>query len=1207
MLSLERAVATPPPLHLLPHRPTPFALHPSAYQIFPLLVASHTTTLPPYSNGAKDFLNTEYMWLAAFVAIVAVSLIFLLMNVDYSKSCDQSGDDKKKEMDAANKYTPYMYGALCDNFAWKRYLAGLWTAICFVVGAVFSAAAGYAGMFIATKANTRTAIASNDKKTGFQDGLAVAFGSGAVMSFSVIALGLTGVSLLYCIFAHVSRDHVWDYVSGFGAGGSAIALFARVGGGIYTKAADCGADLVGKVEAGFDEDSPHNPAVIADNIGDNVGDVAGMGADLFESYVGSIIAAAAIGNNVGELQKMQPFVTAGGYSHWDNMSDGQKQSWRNNAQALPFWIAGCGVFASVIGVIFTQAWSCLLTEVEEIDEWMPKTVGTYDVDTNTWKKGNEDHHMKNETGKSFTVKFWADETTGTPFYAAADAQPAQNDKVFLAAKNRAYGEYKMHAEESLGEGLLWSLRIGVAVASVISICLSLVCCILLFGALDWFLAFRIWFCIIIGLVAGITIGTWTEYCTAFYSPVISISKQGLMSPATVIIQGLGVGMISCVVPCLAIVVAIILCDKCASFYGISIAAVGMLSTLGVTLATDAYGPVADNAGGLAEMCSELSLGELLAKMADVAAKLEAAAPTVSAEARALLVTRTLQFPEGFGSQIGSGFPNITTAVEGEGDIVAAIVADIKAIGAYGAGDASSGDVEKALGPIENMLTIVAAGELGESLEKLLQPEINGTVRDVTDALDALGNTTAATGKGFAIGSAVLTASGLIAAYINGAEIGVINLGSPIVVAGLLLGAMLPFLFAALTMLSVGRAAEMIILQVRLQLYEIMAVAAKPNGVTTDARWSKEYATRSLKKYTDNTEAYNAKYDAVRAAYEISPDTPQGDVERWEATLKVWRFDGRASEVLEILNLNDQFLDDMYVYWATEAEAAGRVGGAYFSECTKIATTSSLSEMVTPGALAILSPPIVGFLMGRLALAGLLIGALSSGFMLAITMSNAGGAWDNAKKYVEKGNFGGKYLKDEFGEVLYVVAESGIKKKAKNPVHDANVIGDTVGDPFKDTSGPSLNILIKLMSVMALVLAPRFAQIADDEGFKWNDQYGGAWWIAIILMVILAAIILGSNLLITKITGTFKAKLEDKKKALQNVKEGVNADAPAMSPARKKKEAKAAAPVEVEMTEPAKEAVAAPAAEEVAAPAAAPAEEEEAAAAAPAEEVDAAAE
>jgi hypothetical protein len=372
----------------------------------------------------------EYLALSGFVAVVAVALTFMLMNVDYSDSCDTSATTLK-DADTLG-YTPYMYGAICDNFVWKecvspsslfsrplyssleasrsssegrpsrafarrggacrharavahthvlrappslppslplllspldaRYTAGLWTAICFIIGAVFSATAGFAGMYIATKANTRTAIAANHEKLGFQNGLAVAFGSGAVMSFSVIALGLSGVSFLYCIFAHVSRDHVWDYVSGFGAGGSAIALFARVGGGIYTKAADCGADLVGKVEAGFDEDSPHNPAVIADNIGDNVGDVAGMGADLFESYVGSIIAAAAIGNNVSELRKMYPLI--------DTLKEGDAtaetiQSWRNNAQALPFWIAGCGVFASVIGVFCTRAWPCLLRPVME--------------------------------------------------------------------------------------------------------------------------------------------------------------------------------------------------------------------------------------------------------------------------------------------------------------------------------------------------------------------------------------------------------------------------------------------------------------------------------------------------------------------------------------------------------------------------------------------------------------------------------------------------------------------------------------------------------------------------------------------------------------------------------------------------------------------------------------------------------------------------
>ena len=344
--------------------------------------------------------------------------------------------------------------------------------------------------------------------------------------FSLFRLvGLSGVSFLYCIFAHVSRDHVWDYVSGFGAGGSAIALFARVGGGIYTKAADCGADLVGKVEAGFDEDSPHNPAVIADNIGDNVGDVAGMGADLFESYVGSIIAAAAIGNNVSELRKMYPLM--------DTLKNGEAtaetiQAWRNNAQALPFWIAGCGVFASVIGVFCTRAWPCLLNPVMEEKEWIVDIVGTFDDETQLWNKGMEIHKMKDADGRPWNTLFWENKKANEPaacFYMEHDAECAPNDPYYVAAKDRAYAEYRMHAEESLGEGLLWSLRIGVAIAAIISIILSLACCIVLFGALDWFLPFRIWFCIIIGLVAGITIGTWTEYVALrFAQPLLLLSS-----------------------------------------------------------------------------------------------------------------------------------------------------------------------------------------------------------------------------------------------------------------------------------------------------------------------------------------------------------------------------------------------------------------------------------------------------------------------------------------------------------------------------------------------------------------------------------------------------------------------------------------------------------------------------------------------------------
>jgi Na+/H+-translocating membrane pyrophosphatase len=1140
--------------------------------------------------GAKNFLYVEYAVLAGFVGVTAVALVFMLMKVDYStgQPCVDT-----HTLD----YTPYFIGAVCDDYAWKEYTAGVWTAICFVVGASFSAAAGFAGMFIATKANTRTAIASNHPTNGFQNGLAVAFRSGAVMSFSVIALGLSGVSMLYCIFSHVSRDHVWDYVSGFGAGGSAIALFARVGGGIYTKAADCGADLVGKVEAGFDEDSPHNPAVIADNIGDNVGDVAGMGADLFESYVGSIIAAAAIGNNISELEKMSPLGTVIRQARELN-TPSVIQAWRNNAQALPFWIAGCGVFASVVGVLLTRAW--YTPNILGKSEWAEKIVGEYDHELKCWQKGHETHTMTDTMGiKQTNLEFWGDEVKGFPFYMPRMSNPEPNDERFVAARDRAYGEYKMDREELLGEYLLWSLRAGVGIASVISMTLSLVCCIVLFGSLDWFLPFRLWFCILAGLVAGLAIGGWTEYCTAFYPPVKSISKQGLMSPATVIIQGLGVGMISCVVPCIAIVIAIIICDKCASFYGISIAAVGMLSTLGVTLATDAYGPVADNAGGLAEMCSELSLGEILAKLTDLADKLTKEKPNVDAATRKIILQKTQELRQDFGAEIGSDFPAISTAVNGDGDIVAALVADLLAIRAFGALDGTSDAVEDALEPIHEMVTAIS-----EDLGEMLQPEINENVRDVTDALDALGNTTAATGKGFAIGSAVLTSSGLIAAYINSANIRVINLAEPIVVAGLLIGAMLPFLFAALTMLSVGRAAEMIILQVRLQLYEIMAVAAKPNGVTSDSRWSKEYTDKCLIACKSN----NSKYEDVAAAFSAFPPTAQGDVQRWAAVMKVWRFDGRADEVKEILDLNDEFLDDMYVHWASGGKP--RSPGDYFKDCTVIATRSSLAEMVSPGAIAVLTPPIVGFLMGRLALAGLLIGALSSGFMLAITMSNAGGAWDNAKKYVEKGNFGGKYITDDLGKVVYDVNEAGIKKKRKNPVHDANVIGDTVGDPFKDTSGPSLNILIKLMSVMSLVLAPRFAQLGDDAGFQWDSEFGGAWWIAVLLLIALVAIVIASNAGIWWVTKQFKTRLTDKKSDLDKA-EGINADAPAMSPARVKKESQKQKTIEMvenpiteEATVVGEEEAAAPVEEEPAAgEAAAPVEE----AAAPAEEAAAPAE
>ncbi len=589
------------------------------------------------------------------------------------------------------------------------------TAVSFVLGALTSAAAGYLGMYVAVRANVRTAAAS---RHSLNQGLRVAFSSGSIMGMSVVCFSIVGLTALFLVFdGHVS------YITGFGFGASSIALFARVGGGIFTKAADVGADLVGKVEQGIPEDDPRNPAVIADNVGDNVGDVAGMGADLFESYSGSIIAAVTLGTVV-----LGPGIGM-----------------------LPLLVAGLGIIAAFLG--------SLLVRTKE---------------------------------------------TAT-----------QED--LLATLSRA-----IYAASGL---------VAVLVAGFIWVSGQIA---------GWTqISWRFWWVIVIGLVAGNLIGWFTEYYTSYTrKPTQAIAHAG-STAATLIIEGLSVGMVSTVMPVLTVAVAIVASLLVGGtehgMFAVALAGVGMLSTLGITLATDAYGPVADNAGGIAEMSQ-------------------------------------------------------------------------------------------------------------------LPPE----VRERTDALDSLGNTTAATGKGFAIGSAVLTALALMAAFVTEAGITELDLLSPILLPGLLVGAMLPFLFAARTMTAVGRSAQSIVEEVRRQFREIPGIME----------------------------------------FENKPD---------------------------------------------------------YKTCVSISTRSALREMVMPSLIAILIPLLLGYILGPQALAGMLIGAIASGFLLAIMMANAGGAWDNAKKWIETGEYGGK----------------------GSEYHKAAVVGDTVGDPFKDTSGPSLNILIKLMSIVSLVFASTF--------------------------------------------------------------------------------------------------------------------------------------